>query len=66
MVFVPPLVVVGVAFAVGATNPLVPTAIGVVAMTGMAAIVLPGPLMILGFVLAAAGSGAGLLMLRRG
>ena len=65
MIFVPSLLLVGLAFAFGIVNPVVLSAIAVVAFTGMAAIVLPGPIMVVGFILASAGAVAGLAILRR-
>ena len=66
MLFVPPLVVVGsLLLVVGVTNPLVLSGAGFVTMAGMAALMAPGPLMIVGFVLASLGVGAALLLVRR-
>ena len=65
MVFIPPLVLVVVLLGVGVSSPIVLAGVGITAMVGMAAIVLPGPIMIVAFVVAAAGSGAFVLMMRR-
>ena len=65
MIFFPPLMLIGVAFAFGVVNPVALSGIGLVAFTGMAAIVLPGPIMVVGFILAAAGAVAGMAILRR-
>ena len=65
LIFIPPLMLIGIAFAFGVVNPVPLSAIGLVAFTGMAAIVLPGPIMVVGFILASAGAVAGMAILRR-
>ena len=66
MIFTPPLAVVGSMFGVaGVRNPLILAGAGLVSMSAMAAIVMPAPVMILGFVVASVGTTATLLLLRR-
>ena len=66
MIFTPPLVVVASLFGVaGVRNPMILAGAGLVAMSAMSALVLPSPVMILGFVVASVGTTAMLLLLRR-
>ena len=66
MVFTPPIVLVVILLVVfSVTNPMILGAVGLTAMAGMALIVIPGPVMIIVFVLASAGTGAVMLLLRR-
>ena len=66
MIFTPPLVVVASLFGVaGVRNPMILSGAGLVAMSAMSAIVLPGPVMVIGFVVASLGVTSTLLLLRR-
>ncbi len=66
MIFGAPLAVIAGMFLVGGVrNPMILAGAGLVAMSGMSAIVLPSPIMIAGFVVASLGVTATLLLLRR-
>ena len=66
MISTAPLAVIAGVFLVGGVrNPMILAGAGLVAMSGMSAIVLPSPVMILGFVVASVGTTATLLLLRR-
>ena len=66
MIFGAPLAVIGGMFLVGGVrNPMILAGAGLVAMSGMSALVLPSPVMIAGFVVASLGVTATLLLLRR-
>ena len=66
MVFIPPLVVVGPLFGVaGVRNPMILSGAGLVTMSAMSAIILPAPVMVIGFVVASVGTTATLILLRR-
>ena len=63
MVFTPPLVLVGSLFGVaGIRNPMILSGAGLVTMSAMSAIVLPGPVMVIGFVVASVGTTAALIL----
>ena len=65
-IFVAPLAVTGGMFMVaGVRNPMILSGAGLVAMSAMAAVVMPAPIMIAGFVVASLGVTATLLLLRR-
>ena len=66
VIFTAPIAVIGGMFMVGGVrNPLVLSGAGLVAMSGMAALIAPAPVMIAGFVVASLGVTATLLLLRR-
>ena len=66
MIFGAPLAAIAGMFLVGGVrNPMILAGAGLVAMSGMSALVLPSPVMILGFVVASVGTTATLLLLRR-
>ena len=65
MIFFPPLILIGVAFAFGFRNPVALSAVSIVAFVGMSAIVMPGPIMVIGFIVAAAGALALFALMRR-
>ena len=65
LIFTSPLAVVGGAFAAGVRNPMILSGAGLVSMSAMAAVVMPAPIMIAGFVVASLGVTATLLLLRR-
>ena len=64
-VFIPPVVAVAFLLAAGVRHPMVLSGVGIVVLTGMAALMIPGPIMIVGFVVASAGVGGLLLLLKR-
>ena len=64
-VFVPTLFAVGLIFSMGVRNPMWLAGAGIVVMAGMGAIVMPGPIMVIGFVVAAAGALALVMLFRR-
>ena len=66
MVFVPPLIIaVLLLFVFSVTNPMVLGGVTVVTMAGMGAFMMPNPIMVIGFIIAAAGLGALMLLIRR-
>ena len=65
MVFLPPLILMGIMIAFGAHNPMVLGGVGMASMAGMGALVLPGPIMIVGFIIASLGAVAGVIMMRK-
>ena len=52
-------------FAVGIRHPIGLAGSGIVTMTGFGALLMPGPIMVLGFILASGGVLAGVMMLKR-
>ena len=66
LIFASPLAVTGGMFLVaGVRNPMILSGAGLVSMSAMAAVVMPAPIMIAGFVVASLGVTAMLLLLRR-
>ena len=65
MVFIPTIFSIGLMFSMGVRNPMWLSGAGIVVMAGMGAIVMPGPIMVLGFVVAAAGALALVMLFRR-
>ena len=65
-VFIPMLIVVSILLTVfSVKNPMIIAGAGIVTMTLMGAIVTPGPIMIIGFVLSALGMSAVVIMIKR-
>ena len=65
MVFIPTLFAVGLMFSIGVRNPMWLAGAGVVVLAAMGAIVMPGPIMVIGFVVAAAGAVALVMLFKR-
>ena len=66
LVFVPPLIIAALLLLVfGVTNPMVLGGVSVATMAGMSAFMMPNPVLIIGFIIAAAGLGALMLLIRR-
>ena len=65
MVFVPTLFSIGLMFSIGVRNPMWLAGAGIVVLAAMGAIVMPGPIMVIGFVVAAAGALALVMLFKR-
>ena len=66
MIFIPPVAIVGFLFTIGGVrNPMVLSGAGIITMAGMSALILPGPIMVLGFIAAAIGVTALMILVRR-
>lgn len=65
MIFIPTITIVVVLFAFGVVNPIILAGAGFVVFTGMSVLMLPGPVMIAGFVIASLGTTAALILFKK-